>query len=690
MKSFVATGQMGYSICKLAADRGVRPPGLSGETIVRKKSKSQRLVESIEPRLLLSSVIYVDANASGATHDGTAWNTAFTDLQQALAAATAGDEIHVADGTYKPGANADKNATFQLLNGVALLGGYAGDGSINPDSRDVKTFQTVLSGEISRSYASYHVVTGSGCDATAILDGFTVTKGKAMDNRSGNTTGAGLLNEAGSPTVRNCTFTGNSAFTGSSSVYNHLSLATFTDCTFTESSLAVSAVFNEDSTVSFVRCNFVGNRSIYGALQNSGSSTTIQNCVFDRNVGHWGAIMNFAGSTMVVINCAFTGNVTDNVGGALELGDGIIEIRNCIFAGNQSQYGGAISCQADSLLLENCTFTGNYASDSGNALFCWSGNSSIQVRHCILWDDGNPSTAEISAANNDLSRVNVASSDVRGGWSGAGNIDQDPGFIRPYNPGFDGVRGTSDDDFGDLRLSLASACIDSGSNALVSPGITTDLAGNPRVVDVPAVHDPGPIVDMGAYERVAPFADGWLAYDSSTQSLAVRFSADVLSSSLAPSDLILINATTGQVIDCGHLASVSYDADGRMAMWSFATPLPDGNYHAALPASSVTDPLGQPILSADLNFDFFVLAADANRDRKVDISDLSILAMNWQGSGRVFSQGDFNYDGKVDAKDLGILSTHWQSVLAPPISAAPASAARAPKRTATRIASAVL
>jgi predicted outer membrane repeat protein len=656
---------------------------------VRKKSKPQRLIEPVERRVLLSSVIYVDANASGSLHDGMSWTSAFTDLQQGLAAAVAGDAIHVADGTYKPGVNADVSATFQLLDGVMLLGGYAGGGSVNPNARDVKAFQSVLSGEISKSNASYHVVTGSGCDASAILDGFTITKGKAMDGRTGNTTGAGMFNEAGSPTVRNCTFTANLAFAGSSSVYNHLSLATFTDCTFSESSRAVSAVFNGDSTVSFVRCGFVGNSSIYGAMENSGSSTIVQNCVFDRNVGHWGALTNFGGS-MLVNNCVFSGNITDNTGGAIEIDNGNVTIRASIFAGNQSQFGGAISCEADSLLLENCTFTGNYASDTGNAICCWVGRSSIQVRNSILWDGGNPSTAEIAATNNDLSSVHVASSDVRGGWNGADNIDHDPGFIRSYNPGLDGVRGTSDDDFGDLRLSLSSACLDAGDNALVSPGVTSDLAGNLRIVDVPTVHDPGAIVDMGAYERVAPFADGWLAYDSSTQSVAVRFSADVLSSSLAASELVLINATTGLAIDCGLLASVSYDAGSRTAVWSFATPLPDGNYHATLPANSATDPQGQPVLSSDLNFDFFVLAADANRDRKVDISDLSILAMNWQGSGKAFSQGDFNYDGKVDAKDLGILSTHWQSVLAPPISAAPVGAGRTPTRTATRVAKLVL
>jgi hypothetical protein len=43
----------------------------------------------------------------------------------------------------------------------------------------------------------------------------------------------------------------------------------------------------------------------------------------------------------------------------------------------------------------------------------------------------------------------------------------------------------------------------------------------------------------------------------------------------------------------------------------------------------------------------------------VDVTDLGILATNWQSTGRSFSQGDFNYDGIVDVTDLGILATNW-------------------------------
>ena len=52
---------------------------------------------------------------------------------------------------------------------------------------------------------------------------------------------------------------------------------------------------------------------------------------------------------------------------------------------------------------------------------------------------------------------------------------------------------------------------------------------------------------------------------------------------------------------------------------------------------------------------------DANLDGKVDISDLYILATNFNASSKTWVQGDFDGDGDVDAADLGILAAHWQA-----------------------------
>ena len=60
-----------------------------------------------------------------------------------------------------------------------------------------------------------------------------------------------------------------------------------------------------------------------------------------------------------------------------------------------------------------------------------------------------------------------------------------------------------------------------------------------------------------------------------------------------------------------------------------------------------------PALNADK------IPGDANGDGMVDVGDLGILAANYGGSGKTWTQGDFNNDGLVDVGDLGILAAHY-------------------------------
>ncbi len=76
--------------------------------------------------------------------------------------------------------------------------------------------------------------------------------------------------------------------------------------------------------------------------------------------------------------------------------------------------------------------------------------------------------------------------------SGDGNIGDDPFFVRIPDPGLDGVWGTDDDDYGDLRLTAGSLAINAGDpSGFLQPGVT-DLDGHARVLCGR--------VDMGAYE----------------------------------------------------------------------------------------------------------------------------------------------------------------------------------------------
>ena len=167
---------------------------------------------------------------------------AYTDLQAALGEVEAGQQIWVAAGTYKPTNSIDRLTSFQMVNSVAIYGGF--DPSVGDDAwedRDWANNVTVLSGDIGieddASDNSYHVFyhpDGTGLNDSAILDGFTITGGNANGDWGPTTMAAGCTTPTAprrrSPTV---TFSGNSAIGSGGGMHNTGdSSPTLTNCTF--------------------------------------------------------------------------------------------------------------------------------------------------------------------------------------------------------------------------------------------------------------------------------------------------------------------------------------------------------------------------------------------------------------------------------------------------------------------------
>src|SRR5262245_18788958 len=94
-----------------------------------------------------TAIRFVDISSPGPTHNGTSWAFAFTSLQTALGAASNGDEIWVANGTYKPTTGTDRTISFIVPAGVKLFGGFSVVG-VNESllsQRDVLANRTILS-----------------------------------------------------------------------------------------------------------------------------------------------------------------------------------------------------------------------------------------------------------------------------------------------------------------------------------------------------------------------------------------------------------------------------------------------------------------------------------------------------------------------------------------------------------------
>ena len=469
-------------------------------------------------------VIYVDDDAFF-IGVGTSWTDAFCCLQDALAEAGVGDEIRVAEGVYKPDRRVEKSgrigaqviasgewtATFELVEGITMKGGYAGYGESDPNARDVELYETILSGDLysndidvndpedmweatTRAENSYHVVTGGGGveDAVAILDGFTITGGNANVSSYYNGIGGGLYNQRCTIRITNCTFTMNFALFDGGGLYNDQGDLSLINCKFVKNlvrSGGGAGIYNYRSNISQNNCTFIENLAQYGeggGVNNDECDPNLTNCIFIENSARAGGGIYNRYSSPTLTNCVLIGNsVRDQGGGVHNFNRNTSSpvLRNCLFLGNSAGYsGGGVYNYWGGPVLTNCTFAWNSA-ENGNAVACRSDHERniVTLTNCVLWDGGD----EIWSS--ELSIINIVYSDVYGGWFGEGNIDTDPLFADPYGP--DDIPGTEDDN---LRPAPLSPCIDAGDPQYVSGPNETDIDGNSRVASGR--------VDMGAYE----------------------------------------------------------------------------------------------------------------------------------------------------------------------------------------------
>jgi len=420
-------------------------------------------------------VVYVRKINSG-LNNGTSWLNAYRSLSNALRQTALGDELWVAQGVYTPTlplATPTVTDTFQMPQGVAVYGGFAGNEVVRNQRKPLAN-KTVLSGDLAgndngwanRDENSLNVVRLSEVDARTVLDGFAIQGGNAqyypylavltdqrrmaqflqeqisapLDSPIYRYSGGGMYLEQASPLLVNLTFYQNFAYQGGGA-YSRLGKPYFFNCAWIDN-LALSG----------------------GGLWTTSSDTTIVTALFNRNQaeGPGGALYNLSSSPMV-INATFSQNKGDLRNETDPDGDAVLStqsashpiFRNTIFWGNDDQ---------------------PFRFDSGSA----------GTFNYVNSQTGCPSG---STCTNMQTEIN-------------------PLFLNPL--GSDGLPGTLDDDF---RLPFGSPARDAGftaylpldtwdinNNGNTSERMPYDMALQPRLQGVPP---PPYAVDLGAYEAAA-------------------------------------------------------------------------------------------------------------------------------------------------------------------------------------------
>ena len=314
---------------------------------------------------------------------------------------------------------------------MGLYGGFAGCGAADPNAQDGALYESVLSGDLldddvlyaneldcvnaggvwygvlcdeigNNGENAYHVVVSTNNDATAILDGFTVSGGHAdgptfgpspasqeqgsginiyfgnpsianclvENNRADN---HGAVNDHGGATLVNCELRRNFSTRWGGGLHNHASITTsLTDCRFIDNATAGTAGGGAGMFVkgkpTLTGCIFSGNVSATngGAIYNDGTHVTLTliDCTLSENSAVLGgAIYNIDGSRPVLTSCSITGNTAAEFGGGMYSNNqchGVLT--DCTFRANTAQTGGAIYIKFFcNPWLEGCTIIDNQA-----------------------------------------------------------------------------------------------------------------------------------------------------------------------------------------------------------------------------------------------------------------------------------------------------------------------------------------
>ncbi len=391
---------------------------------------------------VVASDVYV---ATGGSHEApfVTWETAATNIQNAVDAAPWGGTVWVGDGTYELGGR--PAAGQALTNRVCVVGPVT-----------VRSLNGPSAVTIRGAWHSPETACGAGAVRGVYLGHpearlLGVTVDGAATSGSGETDGGGVYSRYVASVVSNCLVSGCTAAGDGGGAWG----GSWYDGGF-GGNLANDG--GGACAARLTRCTVSGNTAFWyggGLLNGSAADSSIEGNEIIYGDGGGGGLKDSDALRCVVQRNSSAGPGGGALGGALV---------NCLIADNDAATAGGAS-EAD---LVNCTVTANEAvADVG-------GVGSCSVLNSIVW--GNVAPA-VSNAYTSTFEYSLTTPPPAAEYDLGGNLDADPQFVNPAG--------------GNYRLRGTSPCVDAGTNVPAVVG-ATDLAGDARFYNG--------VIDMGAYE----------------------------------------------------------------------------------------------------------------------------------------------------------------------------------------------
>jgi len=259
----------------------------------------------------------------------------FNNIQEAVDAASGGDEIVVKPGTYM----GVGDQVVDMLGKAVWL--HSSDGSE----------MTIIDGESVRR----GIVCASGETSETIIEGLTITGG--FGNQGG-----GLYCLGSSPTLRRCSLSNNYAtFGGGAYCSGDSTAVAFYRCTFEGNSVEYyggGMFFDYYSIPTLTECSILNNSAATagGVYCEGGSIPTLDKCLIsDNNSKNFGGGVYCSSSSPVILDCLIMNNVATGGGGIWCYYQSNPEISNTVICGNVSdQINGTWNDNGGNTVSDDC------------------------------------------------------------------------------------------------------------------------------------------------------------------------------------------------------------------------------------------------------------------------------------------------------------------------------------------------